>query len=216
MGAAARQTRENRPTINTPFGRQSWVQDAQGNWTLNQTLDPRIQGLFDFGISNLQQPFDWSTAPGAARDRAYGLMTQRLDPQWAQREQQFGAGLANQGLDPGTQAYGRASQTFNQGRNDAYQQAQLASYGIGQQELMNLLAARRAPLEELGGLFGLSGPMFNEPRFNEAGNYLGAAGLQGQYAMDAAQLQEKYLADILSGAFGFGRAAVGGGGGGGG
>lgn len=58
--AATQQTFANRPTINSPYGTQSWEQStnkdpATGqdvtNWTQNTTLDPRLQGALDSQLS---------------------------------------------------------------------------------------------------------------------------------------------------------------------
>jgi hypothetical protein len=87
------QTWANRPTINTPWGSQTWeategVDPATGQrvtqWTSNITLSPQQQAALDsqmavqMGLSNqaqqflgrvgaaMGQPFDWSSLPAAA------------------------------------------------------------------------------------------------------------------------------------------------------
>lgn len=56
-------------------------------------------------------------------DAAYQSATRELDPQWAQNQNQIQQQLIGQGLQPGSQAYNAAMQTFNQSKNDAYAQA---------------------------------------------------------------------------------------------
>ncbi len=43
--ALDKQIKANRPTINTPFGNQSWAQDENGNWTLNSGLTGQMGGV---------------------------------------------------------------------------------------------------------------------------------------------------------------------------
>ena len=104
------QTQANRPNQNTPFGGQTWEQDADGNWTQNTFLNEDSQRALDaqLGLSadrselgqgmmgrvedEFSDPMDWSGLPevgsgAGARDRAeedlYNRQTSRLDPQWA-------------------------------------------------------------------------------------------------------------------------------------
>ncbi len=73
-----KQTKANRPTQNTPFGRVTWEQDANGNWTQNVTLDDAAQrslddqqavtagrsgmalGLMDRSKDEFGKPMDWN------------------------------------------------------------------------------------------------------------------------------------------------------------
>lgn len=94
----------NRPTINTPFGTQSWQTNAVTdpatgqvvtNWTQNTTLAPGLQSALQdqvdiqAGRSNLAgtfmdrvrgeygQPFDYSNLPGLAQANAPGSLQTR-------------------------------------------------------------------------------------------------------------------------------------------
>lgn len=61
--------RANRPNISNPFMSQQWSRDANGNWNLNQSLNPQDQGRLDqfrdiaanrmTAAQNIQTP-DWS------------------------------------------------------------------------------------------------------------------------------------------------------------
>lgn len=195
QGAVNQQTNSNRPTINTPFGSQNWTQDANGNWTMNNSLAPGMQGA----ANNLQQqmsdafskPFDdGSAARDQAINAAYGQSTKRLDPRFAQEQEQLGSQLAQQGLDPNSQAYRTAMQQESNSRNDAYGSAMNSAIGQGtaaQQAVFNQnMQARNMPLQELQAMQGFSN---NMPGFNAAGQaqptpYMQA--LQLQYGQNAA------------------------------
>jgi len=155
----AEQTRANRPDQTGPFGSTQWTQDAQGNWTQNTSLTP---GLNDAAQSITSQIGQGSSLdPGQARDQAiqaaYGQATSRLDPQWAQREDQTRTRLANQGLTPGSAAYDAALQSEGQGRNDAYAQAMYgAQTGAGNAAFQQGLNANMQPYQQLQALQGLT------------------------------------------------------------
>ena len=69
-----------------------------------------------------------------AEDASYGRATSRLDPQFAERAEANEIALRNKGLRPGDQAYDAAMNTFNRGRNDAYEQARMGATGEGRAE----------------------------------------------------------------------------------
>lgn len=69
-----------------------------------------------------------------AGNAMYGQASSRLDPQWQQRQEDLDTKLANMGITRGSAAYAREMQNFNQGRNDAYNQANFSSIiGSGQE-----------------------------------------------------------------------------------
>ena len=91
-----------------------------------------------------------------AEDDAYTKQTSRLDPQFAQREEQKMIELRNRGLKEGDQAYDSAMRNLGNERTDAYEQArlgagqigraesdQLYQQGKGQNEMSNALRDRR-------------------------------------------------------------------------
>ena len=161
-------------------------------WSTTTTLSPGQQGILDkqTGLQNQflsevegQGPMDLQTLS----DRAYGTLTSRLDPQWQQRESAFENKMANQGIPMGSEAYGNASRDFQQGRNDAYQQANLAAI----QTMPLSMDIYNSPLNRLNAL--TSGSQVSNPQFQGQGagtNYMQAAQGQGQHAMGA------YNADV--------------------
>lgn len=132
-------------------------------WSQNQTLDPRLQGSLDSslgfmqGKSTLAQDklqdisnemggaadftefgdvagFDPASQRQAAEDAAYGKSTARMGGQFQEQRNALDIRLRNQGLQPGDQGYQAQMETFEQGRNDAYEQARLGSVAEGRDE----------------------------------------------------------------------------------
>lgn len=144
------------------------------------------QGALDRTKASLSQPFDTGSV-GQIADKAYGAMTSRLDPQWAQNSEMNDAKLANQGIAPGSQAYNDQMRTFNNAKNDAYQQANLGAIQTMPQTYQLATAAREQPLSELNSI--LTGTQPQMPQFQpvapaggaQGANMLGATGQQGQY-----------------------------------
>jgi len=178
---------------------------------------------------DLQRGINWGGLPevtggedarNAAEQALFGRYQSRLDPQW----QQGGADLENklmqQGLDPGTEAFTRAMGDFYRGKNDAYQTAMRESVTGGGAEASRqyqLDAANRARAlqeqyqQQYGGINALNAflqgqqvqmPQF--PGFSQAGQaqapqYLQAANLQNQAALQQYGLNQGGLQGFLGG-----------------
>lgn len=189
------QTQANRPGITTSFGGEQWTQGPDGQWHMSTSLDPSLQGLQGAFTGQL------SGAAGAdamkrASDAAYSQETSRLDPQWNLRKEQLDTQLANEGLAPGSAAYGQAEDQFSRDRNDAYQTAENNAVGLGQQAQAQLFQ------EGLGGLGALHGLETQLPGFNAAGayqpyNWLAAAGMLGNYGLEGQELNNQMMGDIM-------------------
>ena len=133
------------------------------NWTQTETLAPAQQQMLDsqnrvaVGKNQLAEGamarawddysnpmdfdqygdvigFDPTANRQEATDAAYQMATNRLDPRFQSEQDSLLLRLRNQGLGPGDQAYDAAVSNFDKGKNDAYQQAQLASVGAGLNE----------------------------------------------------------------------------------
>lgn len=169
-------------------------------------MSPEGQGLYDqqmklstgvLGIGNqsldqtkasLGSPQELGSVQDIA-DKSYGMQTARLDPQWQQNESMQKTALANQGLAPGGEAYDNSMRTFNQGKNDAYNQARLSSIATMPQTYQMSTAQRMQPLTELNAI--RTGAQPQMPQFQAtpaAGgamgpNYMQAAQGKGQYDM---------------------------------
>lgn len=133
---------------------------------LGAVADGRIQGIADTKYTTEGLPYDprgydtsgmsqWDgstfapydpTAYGdieaynaRAGDAVYGQATSRLDPQWQQREQTFEQTMNNRGIPVGSEAYTKAREQFDAGRNDAYNQANFSAIQAGGQEASRIM-----------------------------------------------------------------------------
>jgi hypothetical protein len=224
------QTAANRPSMYTPWGNMTWDQtagkDAQGrditNWTghlgLNdtqqQSLDAQNQAQLGrsqmaedlLGQTREQMMKPMETYDGReGADAMYGQMTSRLDPQWEQSSKALEQKLANQGLDPGSEAGNIYQGNFDRAKNDAYGSAnrEATQYGLqyaqGQQALQQ--AQRTGSLNLMNA--AMSGEQVaqpNMPGFSQAGVSQGNQALQAnQQAQQQAQMQNQMYGDIAGG-----------------
>lgn len=225
----AQQTAQNRPNQTNAFGGSvTWGIGPDGQPTQTQSfggpLGQATQGLMGQAAANFGTPFSFNgpaltngdDARNQAITAAYGQATSRLDPQWKQREQQMQTQLANQGLDPSSEAYKNAMGELGRERNDAYSSAMNGAIGqgteagnaifnqslLGRQNTWNeAMQQRGLPLQELQGLGGLLGQAgFNSAGLADATQYLPAAMAQGNYGLQQWQAQNQANADIAGGA----------------
>jgi hypothetical protein len=223
------------PVTSGPAPNQADFMRTQGDpdrWTSNIALSPVGQQLLDYSNTaqlglgkqmgqslgrvdeSLSRPFDQNSVQDVA-DQSYGMQTARLDPQWAQRKQQFDAQMANQGISAGGEAYDNASRDFGQQRNDAYNQARLSSIGTMPQTYQLSSALRSQPLNELNALrtgAQVTNPAFTpipQQQMTQGPNLLGAA--QAQYGGDMAAYNAQVGSQnsMMGGLFGLGSAAIG-------
>lgn len=213
----AAQTQANRPNVSTAFGSQQWSQGPDGQWRMKAGMSPQMQGLFDdvkaFDFGSLGQMSNGDAARNQAIDAAYNQATSRLNPMWEQRENQMRSQLANQGLDPNSQAYRNAMNQLSQQRNDAYGSAMNAAIGMGQQagdsvfrnnmmsRQQGIAEALRTPqLDALRGMMGfMQTPGFNTAGAADAAQLLGAAGMRGNYNMNKWKGENEANADLFGG-----------------
>lgn len=189
-------------------------------YTATTTLSPEQQAIKDqtdkaslnLGtIANEQSAFlkDYLGKPvdlsnEAVESRLMELGSKRLDPKFAQDEEALRTRLANQGVQEGSAAWNSAFSTFNQGKNDAYDNLLLTGR---QQAVQEALTERNQPLNEIIGLLGgsqVQQPTFvNTPQSNVAGvDYTGL--VSDKYKADVAQSQSQMggLFGLLSAPFG--------------
>lgn len=214
QGANAEQTKANRPDQTNAFGTSThWTQNPDGTYSQTSTfgggLGQANEQLQNQAAASTAQPLDFSGLPQVqygqdafktASDAAYNQETSRLDPMWNQREEAERSRLANQGLDPSSEAFQKAMSDFGRGRNDAYQGAINNSIGLGQsaanqmfgqsmaahnQGLLEMMKQRETPLQELGQL----GQFTGQSGFN-SDQGLQAAGMQG------AQDWQRYIQEM--------------------
>lgn len=214
--AARTATKANRVNQYTPYGQMTYsnVGGDPDKWQSDITLSQTGQKLLDYqnaasmGLGDqttaalgrvgdsLSQPFDYGSVQDV-QDQSYKAQTDRLNPEWDQRQESTETQLINQGLRPGTEAYDNAMRTFSQGRNDAYGQARLNAINTAPQTFQMSSALRNQPLNELNAL--RTGSQVTNPTFSNApqqgqtagADYLGATNSQynaamGGYNADAA------------------------------
>lgn len=215
-------------------GNPTWTANQQLAAPLQSALG-NIQGQLASSTAN---PFDASqyqaqTGQGFTGmegwDRATGLINQRLQPQIEQSQERLQAQLANQGIAPGTEAYNRAMTQQGQRTNDLMNQAQLAGsqvqnqmqgQSLAQQQANNAalqqnyaqaLQQRNLPLQQLGAFQSATQPGYINP-YSQAAvagpDYLGA--FTTSRAADIAQQNaaNARTANLQSGLFGLGNAAI--------
>jgi hypothetical protein len=181
---AAAEAQARSGQINTPFG--TWNGQNLG---FAGPLQQGAEGLMGQIAGQGALPTG-DAAREQAIQAAYGSATSRLDPMFGQREESLQSQLANQGLDPGSEAYGNAMGSFGRERTDAYTQALASAIGQGTQAgnaiFQQGLQGQMAPYQQLGALAGLlrgnQGPQTQYLNAANAG-YQGA--LQG-YGIDQA------------------------------
>ncbi len=140
----------------------------------------------------------------ATEARLMELGSSRLNPMFAQREDALRTRLANQGIQPGSQAWNAEMSQFGQGRNDAYNQLLLTGRGQANSEIM---AERNSPINEISALMSgsqVSAPNFSSTPQTQVGgvDYMGAVNnnYNQQNQQYQAQLQQNNAA--MGGMFG--------------
>lgn len=196
IATATAQGELNRINQNTPYGSLSYDTsgknpDGTPQYTQNVTLSPSEQNLFNMGQQGQQQlgqialggldrvqsaygqnfdPSNYGASLKQAQDAAYGAQTQYLDPQFQQQGQTLDAKLANMGLSQGDRAYDDAQKNFGLQKQQAYQGAQNAAIGAGNQEQQILfnqgLTQYNQPLNTYNAL--MSGAQVQNPTFQQA------------------------------------------------
>lgn len=167
----------------------------------------------------LGTPMDWAQfgtlgtgdeARQQAIDAAYNQATKRLDPMFAQRESAQATQLANQGLDPNSQAARAARAEMAANRNDAYGSAMNSAIAQGtaagesvfrqnmmsrQQAIAEALKRRGQPVDEMRAML----PLLGMPGVPQDNSQLTAAGMQYGADMNAFNAQQQAYGDILGG-----------------
>jgi hypothetical protein len=212
----------------TPYGNITWSDSVDPNgqnqrWTSNVTLNPMAQKTLDtqMGLSQgvgevanqflpqvqdrYSQPMNTNSVQGVA-DKAYGAMTSRLDPRFQREEDQLRTRLANQGLSAGGEAYNNEMMNFNQGKNDAYQQANLGAIGTMPQTYQLESSMYNQPLNTLNAL--RTGAQVQNPQFQQLGGGLQAANAQNQAGMQQYGNDVNQYNAMMNGLFGLGGAGI--------
>lgn len=186
QGLAGQQTAANRPDINTPWANLDWQQGPGGQWTMNLGLPGQVQNAFASLQGNMESAAGWDPTEQIqqAINANWDQSRSRLDPMWQQKNQAFQSQMANQGLDPGTEAFGASADTFGRQENDAYQTALRGAIGQGNETARTAIASQMLPYQQYGSLINSS---MAQPHFAPAGDYAQA----GMDEWNAGQAQKQ-------------------------
>ena len=143
----------------------SWTMGPNGpvqSQSFGGPLGGAMQGLEgQFASANANPLDNGQQARTRAEGAIYGQEQSRLDPRFQQQQHDLQTQLANQGLDPNSQAYQAQMGNFGRERNDAYQSAMNNAIMGGGQEAQRQqgmdINSRMAPLAGLQGMQGLTG-----------------------------------------------------------
>lgn len=162
-GLAYQQSKLNNPNQYNPFGSKTTTYNPDGSSSVNTTLDPAQQQLFNgsnsingaiqdqaYGLVGNQ--LNYNSAPGmptasqADRDQmtdaVYDQQTRYLDPQYKQGQDDLNASLANKGIMEGSDAWNRSQ------NNQALQKT--AAYGDARDRAIQAGGAEQSRLFGLG------------------------------------------------------------------
>ncbi len=183
------------PTVN-----QTLLPQQQQLFNAQQGMSQQLAGIGQTGLNQVGQqlstPID-SQSGQAAANKAYGELTARLDPQWTQATNQQETQLRNQGVAPGSEAYDNAMRTFNQGKNDAYSQAQLTAQQLAPQTQSMDIAGQSALLNELNAI--RTGSQVSAPQFQQfQGSQVAPTNVLGAQQMYQNGLMNNYNAQTGS------------------
>lgn len=193
-----------------PDGSQTWTKDANGQWTLNTSLNPTQQGLYNTqnalsgqllgnASSGLQNPVSMDGVPGmnygtvdengmpnynqTVADAYYSQGTRYLDPQMAQDQRAMESRLGEQGFVPGTPAYNQAMQNFMDTKNRAYGAARDFATTQGfETGLKNAQFGNQARAQTLAETLALRNQPLNELNAFRSGSQVSTPQWNAQYS----------------------------------
>ena len=207
---------------NTPYGTLAYNQsgtDQYGNpmYTATQTVAPGLQNAVNQSqnaVSNFQfSPFSAGNLPsyGINPGQSYQEAEMSiLQPQIDRQKQQTQTQLANQGIQPGSEAYKNAMYDLNNSQNNLLANVTTQGIGVGlnannQQYNQNLNTYNTnltAPTSYANAVKGLATPSYVQ---TPAGpNYLGATTAAGQYNQGIYNAQQANQTNQMNGLLGLG------------
>lgn len=207
-----------------PVVNQQFAPEQQKIFETEQALQQKL-GMLGLGAADLagntvNQPLDFNATLGTQAHGRQGVidaMMSRYDTDLGQRREQINSDLIARGIPPGSKAYEVEMDRLSRGRNDALQQATIASDSKAMDErrqaITELLAQRQVPLNEISAF--RSGSQIAPLQFsNVAGQNVGSAPIfgatqaAGQAAMDQYGIKTGTYNNMLSGLFGLGAGAA--------
>jgi len=135
---------------------QNAIADQNDAADLNlATLGNRLSGTLGNQLTD-----NFTINNESTESRLFDLGSKRLDPMFQQRQADMETQLSNQGIKRGSAAFDREMNTFNQGRNDAYNQLALTGRGQAAQEQF---AEDNQRINQISAL--MSGGQVSQPSF---------------------------------------------------
>jgi len=207
---------------NTPYGTLNYTQsgtDAYGNpmYTANQSVAPALQPAvnnsqnavsnYQFGQFNAGNLPSYGINPGQTY---YGAEMGILQPQLDRQKQQTQTQLANQGIQPGSEAYTNAMYDLNNSQNNLLSNAVVNGMGVGlnannqqfNQNLNTYNTNLSAPFQYANSVKGLATPSYVQ---TPAGpNYLGAVNSQYTNQLGAYNAGQANQTNQMNGLLGLG------------
>lgn len=231
------------PNVTNPFGTQTVTYSndpVTGNPVpnVNQSFAPGQQQIFEndqqlqqqlgfLGINaadmagdTMKQPLNFNERFGTqaqGRQDVIDAMMGRYDQDFARQKDATNSDLIARGIPSGSKAYETEMDRLNRGRNDALQQATLASDTKSleqrRQGITEALAERQVPLNEISAFRTGSQiqPLQFQPYAGQSvapAPVFGGANAQYQAQMDAANLSASQQSGLMSGLFGLGQAGI--------
>jgi len=227
LAGAQAATATNRVNQSTPYGNLNYVQtgtDANGNpiYSANQTFSQPLQNTFGNISSNVQntsaQAFNPTNLPstGINPGQTYqAAEMQILQPQLQHQQQMVNDQLANQGIQPGSEAYTYAQNQLANNQNNLLAQTTTQGLNAGltanQQTYNQQLQTYNNPLQQLAAFNTASNPGYVTPYTQAATtgpDYNAATQAQqnAQIAANNAALGQS--TNLTSGLFGLGSSAI--------
>jgi len=207
---------------NTPYGSLNYAQsgtDQYGNpmYTANQTVAPNLQPAvqnsqnavsnYQFGQFNPGNLPSFGINPG---ETYYGAEMGILQPQLDRQRQMLTTQLANQGIQPGSEAYKNAMQDQNNRENSLLSSAVVGGMQTGlnannqqfNQNLNTYNTNLAAPFNYASNVKALANPSYVQ---TPAGpNYLGAVNAQYQNQLGAYNASQANQTNQMNGLLGLG------------
>ena len=184
-----------------PLGGSTWQTGPDGQISTSSQFGGQagqtFQGLL--GGMNKAAGMDPAAAGQNAFDKTMGSYASVLDPRWDANAEKVQTGLANSGLDPGTEAYGNASREFGNQRNQAYNSAIAGAVQGGQAEQAQARANAMQPYMKDSLLVNQMGGMMNMLPHNDPSAPFKAGGAQYSAAKDRSSANQAKKGSTLGG-----------------
>lgn len=217
-----------RGTAPSAPNRNDFMTSNQDKWSQTTTLSPEMQAILNQNLAAKGQSYDQlqkalgninnNNLPLAsvnAGETAQDAILRRVNPQLVQQEDQLRTRLVNQGVRPGSEAWDREMNLFNQQKNDAVSQAALQGINVGNDARARALAEQGIPINLINAY--QSGGQAEMPQFTnyaqqgvaQSPDLLGAGQAQYNSALQGYNANQASNSNMMGGLFGLGSSLLG-------